>query len=75
MDKKALEMKIREIYKAICGRVDERYFTPLLEDAQDHIAWNRLHAISYSYGCDRDYVALIDQSCRAATRNLLGDTC
>jgi hypothetical protein len=75
MDKRALEKKLREIHKATCNLVDERYFESLYKDATDHIAWSRLHGIAYSYGCDLDYIALMDQCCIAATRIFLGDKC
>lgn len=73
MDKAKLGSKLREIHKALCTRVDEKYFDPLYEDVTNWTLWNRLHAMSVASSCDKDYVLLIEQCCRAATREFLGD--
>jgi len=73
MDKEALARKHRELFKALCMQVEEKYFTSLEEDVTDHLAWSRLHAAACGSGCDDDYVDMIDECCMAATRIFLGD--
>lgn len=75
MDKKALGMKLREVEKALCLKVDQKYFEPLHKDVGDWISWNRLHAASEAESCDPLYVSLIEECCKVATRNFLGDIC
>lgn len=75
MVKAKLERKLREIHKALCIRIDEKYFTPLYEDATCWKSWNALHAVAEGYSCDPMYVLLIQECLRSATRSFLGDKC
>ena len=74
MDKDALARKYREIHKALCTEIDEQHFEPIQNDPTNHVAWNNLYVMAVSYGCDKDYIALINQCCHAATRLFIGDT-
>ena len=75
MDKKALERKLREIHKATCEQVDEKYFEPLYKDVMCWQSWNALHAVTEAMSCNVDYILLIQECLKSATRNFLGDKC
>jgi hypothetical protein len=73
MDKAALEMKLREIHKALATEVDEKHFSPLYEDILCWKSWNALHAVTVAYGCDPAYVSLVRECLQNATKRYLGD--
>lgn len=75
MDKEAVKRKLREIHKALCDKIDEKYFEPLYKDTTCWKSWNALHAVAEGYGCDPGYVSLIRECLKSVTRNFLGDKC
>ncbi len=75
LTKAGLERKRNEIHKALCARVDEKYFEPLYKDITCWQSWNALHAIAEAMSCDVDYILLIQECLKYVTRNFLGDKC
>ena len=75
MGKEALKKKLREIQKAVCLQVDEKYFEPLHKDVMCWKSWNALHAIAEAMSCDVTYVLLIEECSKSVIRNYLGDKC
>ena len=75
MDKAALKRKLREIEKALCLRVEQKYFEPLHKDVTDWKSWSRLCMVAEATSCDPSYILLAEECCKRATRDFLGDTC
>ena len=73
MDEKALKAKLREINKAVCLRVDQKYFEAIETDITSAIAWFNLLMIMEGADCDKTYCDLAEQCVKACARIQIGD--
>lgn len=73
MDEKALELKLREINKAVCTRVDQKYFDAIEADITSSTTWFNLLMMMEGADCDKTYCDLAEQCVKVCARMDIGD--
>jgi len=73
MDKRALKLKLDEINKAVCLRVDQAYFEAIETDITSATAWFNLLMVMEGANCDKTYCDLVEQCVKACARAQIGD--
>jgi len=73
MDKPALRMKLREINKAVCPRIDQAYFDEIEKDITGSRPWFALLLAMEGADCDKTYCDLVEQCLKVCARLDIGD--
>ena len=73
MDKRALKLKLDEINKAVCLRVDQAYFEAIETDITSATAWFKLLLAMEGADCDKTYCDLVEECLKKCVRLDIGD--